>query len=975
MPILGSMITPLVPTATAGAAAGAPAPGGVVYVTDVTGNRVIPVAPGASAPDDALTVGAGAGGPAGIEITRDGATAYVVDSGSDQVRPLALSSGVFGKGIAVAPDVTSTARANPQYLAISPDSTQAYVANEAADTVTPINLRTDQPGTPIPMGHGAGPVAVAFTPDGSTAFVANYQAGTVTPITVATRTVGTPITVGQSPSALAITPDGATLYVTDQASGTVTPIATADHTVGPALTVGSAGQPDGIAITPDGRTAYVANYADGTVVPVDLGGAAPVVGVPIGLGAGTAPTAVALSPDGATVYVAEFGTGALGEISTAGNQVVTTVPVGGNPLGLAVVPDRGPTAVLRVHRAPSGAASTLDATGSTAGSSPIVNYHVDFGDGTAPVDSPTPVLTHVYAASGKYVARLTVTDAAGTSTGDLYTGQATLRSAGSSATTDRHFEIQVATAGAAANVYVANYGSATVTPIATTPTILPAPAVRVRPNPTAIAIAPNGAMAYAVNSGDGTVVPIETADNSRLTPIQVGNEPTAIAITPDGRTAYVADQGSAAVSVITLATGAVATIPLPGMEPGAVAVDPSGTWLYVADAGGRIVAVRIVDQKVGVPVSTGPASRPNALAVSPDGSLLYVTEAGTGAVAAYAIGAAGLGAPVRTYALGAGSAPSAVAVTPDGQWVVVTLKGTNAVAKLDAHLVFVTGVPLGAGAAPAGVAITPDGGTAFVSESGTNKVVPLLIGPFTLQATSAVTVGNAPAGLAITPDQAPIAKLSVTPGPASTPTAFDAGASSAPSTPIARYAWDFGDGATITTSTPTTAHTYAKPGDYRASVTLTDIDGTSTRQVFTGQTVTLNGAPTAATGQTFHVFAPAPTITALAPTSGPAGTSVTIAGTWLFGATVSFGGTPAAGVQISATGTSLVVSAPAGPALNIPQTVVISTPGPNGPQTVAAASKFTYRAGGTCGVLGSLLGACDQSFVRDSAVRREGTWS
>ena len=47
---------------------------------------------------------------------------------------------------------------------------------------------------------------------------------------------------------------------------------------------------------------------------------------------------------------------------------------------------------------------------------------------------------------------------------------------------------------------------------------------------------------------------------------------------------------------------------------------------------------------------------------------------------------------------------------------------------------------------------------------------------------------------------------------------------------IASYAWNFGDGTTAVTSTPTTTHEYAGPGTFTARVTLTSSGGTSTTQ-------------------------------------------------------------------------------------------------------------------------------------------------
>jgi PKD repeat protein len=100
-------------------------------------------------------------------------------------------------------------------------------------------------------------------------------------------------------------------------------------------------------------------------------------------------------------------------------------------------------------------------------------------------------------------------------------------------------------------------------------------------------------------------------------------------------------------------------------------------------------------------------------------------------------------------------------------------------------------------------------------------------------------------GLALAPDEAPNAPLSVTPPKHGLPTAFDASASTVRYGTIKHYAWNFGDGAKTTTNTATINHTYATAGTYAVTVTETDSAGTSTKVVFTGQTVLRNGGPSA----------------------------------------------------------------------------------------------------------------------------------
>ena len=74
-------------------------------------------------------------------------------------------------------------------------------------------------------------------------------------------------------------------------------------------------------------------------------------------------------------------------------------------------------------------------------------------------------------------------------------------------------------------------------------------------DPVAIALTPDDRTALVVNSGSGTVTPIDTATRRAGAPIRVGRDPRAIAVTPDGATAYVANSGSDTVTPISVRTG------------------------------------------------------------------------------------------------------------------------------------------------------------------------------------------------------------------------------------------------------------------------------------------------------------------------------------------------------------------------------------------------------------------------------------
>ncbi|WP_322750148.1 MULTISPECIES: PKD domain-containing protein [unclassified Frankia] len=88
--------------------------------------------------------------------------------------------------------------------------------------------------------------------------------------------------------------------------------------------------------------------------------------------------------------------------------------------------EAGPTARLSAAHTPGGGALdvTADASGSRAGSAPIMSYTFDFGDRTAQVGPQAgATATHRYSAAGTYSPTVTVTDSAGRT--DTYTTQVT----------------------------------------------------------------------------------------------------------------------------------------------------------------------------------------------------------------------------------------------------------------------------------------------------------------------------------------------------------------------------------------------------------------------------------------------------------------------------------------------------------------------------------------------------------------------
>jgi YVTN family beta-propeller protein len=351
--------------------------------------------------------------------------------------------------------------------------------------------------------------------------------------------------------------------------------------------------------------------------------------------------------------------------------------------------------------------------------------------------------------------------------------------------------------------------------------------------------------AYVVNTGDGTVTPINTATHTTGSPIVVGSAPAAIAITPDGTIAYVANQRAGSVTPFATATNFAYSSIGVGSGPDAVAISPDGTTAYVANRrSGTVTPINTATRVAGKPIRAG--STPAAISITPNGNTAYVANVancGSGTVTPINLTTDTAGAPIVV-----GVTPVAISITPNGTTAYVVNRQSGTVTPISTAT-NTAGTPITVGKAPSGIAITPDGTTAYVANSGSGTVTPISTASNT--AGTPIAVGKAPSGIAITPDDGPMARFKaqhiIIHRYCGFIEHFDATISVVPGAPIIKYAWTFGDGGSAATTGPYTYHNYSSPGIYTATLTETDADGTSTQQVFTGQTVSLNGGPAATT--------------------------------------------------------------------------------------------------------------------------------
>jgi YVTN family beta-propeller protein len=296
-----------------------------------------------------------------------------------------------------------------------------------------------------------------------------------------------------------------------------------------------------------------------------------------------------------------------------------------------------------------------------------------------------------------------------------------------------------------------------------------------------------------------------------------GNGTSILAATPDSRHLYATNITSNTISIYNIAADGT-------LSPGA-----------------------------GSPVAAG--ASPRGAAVTPDGAHLYVSNQTGSSIYVFDVAANGALSPVPGSPFAGGDSLFGIAITPDGRHAFVASYSTDSVLAFDiaanGALTPVPGSPFGnAGTSPIALTLTPGGHRLYVAAQEST------VAAFDVAANGALTpvAGSPfPAGVlgpdlqsvSITPDQGPTAALSVKAAAPGSATRFDGKGSSDPDGAVVSFAWNFGDGSSAAGSSASSSHVYAKAGVYTATLKVTDTEGCSSVQIFTGQTVSCNGGTAA----------------------------------------------------------------------------------------------------------------------------------
>lgn len=265
----------------------------------------------------------------------------------------------------------------------------------------------------------------------------------------------------------------------------------------------------------------------------------------------------------------------------------------------------------------------------------------------------------------------------------------------------------------------------------------------------ALAVTPDSATLYAGNSAAGTVTPIDVATNTPGEPITGIAGVRAIAVAPNGAIAYAV--GDAGLVPITVDGNLAGTpIALSGVANGAIAFSPDSKTAYaIADEN-----LWIVDVATGAvdptPIAVGFGGGAHDLVVTPDGNTAY-----------YARGAAGSVLPIDLTTklpktrIAMGATLQSLALTPDGSALLV-VKSTP-----EANSLIRQPIPtgtrqlftIGSATGSDGIALSRDGQTAYVANTAAGTVQPVDVTTGSLG--QPVPVGGSPRELVVAETEDP----------------------------------------------------------------------------------------------------------------------------------------------------------------------------------------------------------------------------
>lgn len=259
--------------------------------------------------------------PVQVNLSPDGRFVYAVNQDAS---PTGTITVIDTRRNRVAKTVAVGLR--PAQFAISPIQTTAYVINSGSDNVSVFDLAANTVIATIAVGRG--PANSAFSADGHFLYVVNRAGNSISVVDTRVNRAVAQISVGVQPAGIAVTFDAKFAYVGNQGSNSVSVLdLTANTSV---ATINAGNGPFDLVLDPNEDFLYVTNLGSQSVSVIDTNTDAvvstiPTGGTPIQFAFPNAPTLLEVAPN-PTPAGGQITLGGEGFLPGSTVRVITTTP-------------------------------------------------------------------------------------------------------------------------------------------------------------------------------------------------------------------------------------------------------------------------------------------------------------------------------------------------------------------------------------------------------------------------------------------------------------------------------------------------------------------------------------------------------------------------------------------------------------------------------------------------------------------------
>ncbi|MEH7505793.1 bifunctional YncE family protein/alkaline phosphatase family protein [Neobacillus drentensis] len=210
----------------------------------------------------------------GVAFSNDGKTVYASAGGNNKIRVYGFENGMLTEKSPIMLQDSNKTKFYPAGISVSKDGASLYVANNLHHSVSKIDLATNKIVKTIAVGKH--PYATVLSNDGTSLYVSNWGESSISVVDPETLTIKSTIPVGLHPNAIIENAANGMIYVSNSDSDSVSIIDTKQQkeiktiSLSPYKNAPAGSQPNALTLSADGKTLYVTNGGNNDVAVIDL---------------------------------------------------------------------------------------------------------------------------------------------------------------------------------------------------------------------------------------------------------------------------------------------------------------------------------------------------------------------------------------------------------------------------------------------------------------------------------------------------------------------------------------------------------------------------------------------------------------------------------------------------------------------------------------------------------------------------------